>query len=203
MELIDITVPIREGMVTYPGDPSVHMERVSSIEKGDVANLTRLDFGVHSGTHIDAPVHFIDGGKSVESLPLDVLLGPVEVVEAALDGGDVAEEDVARVPGEAERVLFKTRNSELWAKDEFDESFAKLTESAARALVERGVRLVGVDYLSVGDPAAHHALLGAAVVAIEGLDLRGVEPGRYRLVCLPLKLEGSDGGPARAVLIRD
>jgi arylformamidase len=203
MELLDITVPIREGMVTYPGDPTVHMERVSSIEKGDVANLTRLDFGVHSGTHIDAPVHFIDGGKTVESLPLDVLLGPVEVVEAARDGGDVDAEDVARVPGGVQRVLFKTRNSELWAKDEFDDSFAKLSEGAAKELVERGVLLVGVDYLSVGDPPAHHALLGAGIVAIEGLDLRGVEPGRYRLVCLPLKLVGSDGGPARAVLMRD
>jgi arylformamidase len=203
MELLDITVPIREGMVTYPGDPTVHMERVSSIEKGDVANLTRLDFGVHSGTHIDAPVHFIDGGKTVESLPLDVLLGPVEVVEAARDGGDVDAEDVARVPGGVQRVLFKTRNSELWAKDEFDDSFAKLTEGTAKELVERGVRLVGVDYLSVGDPSAHHTLLGAGIVAIEGLDLRGVEPGRYRLVCLPLKLVGSDGGPARAVLMRD
>jgi arylformamidase len=202
MELIDVTVAIKEGMVTYPGDPKVHLERVSSIEDGDVANLTRLDFGVHSGTHIDAPVHFIPGGTAVESLPLDVLLGPVEVVEAALDGGDVAEGDVARVAEGAERVLFKTRNSALWAKDEFDDGFAKLTEGAAKALVARGVRLVGIDYLSVGDPGAHHALLGAGIVAIEGLDLRGVEPGHYRLLCLPLKLEGSDGGPARAVLMR-
>jgi len=203
MQILDVTVPIRPGMVTYPGDPVVRIERVSAIARGDVANVSRLDFGVHSGTHIDAPLHFIDGAPGAESLSLDVLMGPVEVIDATDVVGDLGADVVARVSESAERVIFKTRNSELWASDSFADGFAKLTETAARALVERGIRLVGIDYLSVGDPGAHHALLGAGVVAIEGLDLRGVEPGAYRLACLPLRLVGSDGAPARAVLIRD
>jgi arylformamidase len=198
MEVLDISVAIRPGMVTYPGDPQVYLERVSSIAAGAQANLSRLDFGVHSGTHVDAPLHFIDGAPASESLPLDVLIGPCEVVAA--DRLDV--EAVARVPEGCERVLFKTPNSELWSRDTFADEFTRLDGAAAGLLVERGVRLVGVDYLSVGDEEAHRTLLGAGVVAVEGLDLREVEPGRYRLVCAPLKIVGSDGAPARAVLIK-
>ena len=198
MEIIDISVPIRSGMVTYPGDPEVRLVRTSSIADGAAANVSKLDFGVHSGTHVDAPLHFIDGAAGADELPLDVLNGPCEVVEAArLDKSAV---DAA--PEGTERVLFKTRNSELWAKDSFADEFERLDGAAARALVERGVRLVGVDYLSVGDEEAHHALLGAGVVPIEGLDLRGVVPGTYELHCLPLRLVGSDGAPARAILVR-
>ena len=201
MQLLDITVPIREGMVTYPGDPTVHLERVKSLEAGATANLSRLDFGVHTGTHVDAPLHFIAGGAAAESLALEVCIGPAEVVDATDASGDVGVEHVDRMSDGAERVLFKTRNSELWDRDEFQREFARISEEAARALVDRGVRLVGVDYLSVGDPVTHRTLLAAGVVAVEGLDLRGVEPGRYRLLCLPLKLVGSDGAPARAVLM--
>ena len=198
MEIIDISVPIRSGMVTYPGDPEVRLERTSSIADGAAANVSKLNFGVHSGTHVDAPLHFIDGAAGADALPLDVLNGPCEVVEAArLD-----ESAVESVPEGTERVLFKTPNSELWAKDSFATEFERLDGAAARALVDRRVRLVGVDYLSVGDEDAHHALLGAGVVPIEGLDLRGVEPGSYELHCLPLRLVGSDGAPARAILIR-
>jgi arylformamidase len=202
MELFDISVPLHEGMVTYPGDPEVHMERVDSIAEGDAANLTRLDFGVHSGTHVDAPAHFIDGAAGVDALPLDVFLGPCEVVDATTANGEIGPDAIARLPDGTVRVLFKTRNSELWARDEFAENFVSLGVEAAKQLVERGVRLVGMDYLSVGNPDTHRALLGAGVVAIEGLDLRGVEPGGYRLVCFPLRIVGSDGGPARAVLMR-
>lgn len=141
MELIDISVPIREGMVTYPGDPEVHVERAASIAGGDVVNLTRIDFGLHSGTHVDAPVHFIDGGSGVESIPLEALVGPCEVVEAV----DLSRESVAGAPEGAERVLFKTPNSDLWARGEFAEDFARLDGEAARLLVERGVRIVGAD----------------------------------------------------------
>ena len=199
MELIDVSVPIREGMVTYPGDPVVRMERAASIENGDVVNLTRMDFGLHSGTHVDAPVHFIDGASGVDSVPLEALVGPCEVVEVP----DLSRSSVARTPQGAERVLFKTPNSELWARDQFADEFARLDGEAAAVLVQRGVRLVGVDYLSVGDEDAHHALLEAGVVPVEGLDLRGVEPGSYELICLPLRVVGADGAPARAVLIRD
>ena len=203
MELFDITVPLREGMVTYPGDPMVHMERVDSIAAGDPANLTRLDFGVHSGTHVDAPAHFIDGGPGADTLPLELFLGPCEVVDATGVSGEIGPETLGGLAPAAERVLFKTRNSELWARDSFSEEFVRLGTAAAKQLVERGVRLVGVDYLSVGDPDTHRTLLEAGVIAIEGLDLRGVEPGSYRLACLPLRIVGSDGAPARAVLIRD
>jgi arylformamidase len=198
VEIIDVSVPLRTGMVTYPGDPEVRLERVSSIPEGAVANLTRIDMGAHSGTHVDAPVHFIEGAPGAEQLPLDALLGQCVVVET----GGLAEADVAQAPQGAPRVLFKTPNSELWARDEFPDHFARLDGAAARVLLERGVRLVGVDYLSVGDEEAHRLLLGAGVVPIEGLDLRGVEPGEYFLVCAPLKLVGSDGAPARVLLLR-
>jgi arylformamidase len=194
VRIIDVSVPVRPGMITYPGDPEVRLERVSSIADGDVVNLSRLDFGVHSGTHVDAPLHFVDGGPSVESLPLDVLVGPCVVVEGL---------DPAAVPAGAERVLFKTPNSRLWEREEFSQEFVALDGAAARALVERGVRLVGIDYLTIGDEEAHRVLLGAGVVAVEGLDLREVEPGEYRLVCAPLKLEGAEGAPARVLLLRD
>jgi arylformamidase len=197
VEVFDVSVPLREGMVTYPGDPQVHVELAASIARGDVVNLTRIDFGLHSGTHVDAPVHFIDGAAGVDAIPLDALVGPCEVVEAR----DLSAGSVAAAP-DAERILFKTPNSELWARDEFAADFARLDGEAARLLVERGVRLVGVDYLSVGDEDAHHALLGAGVVPVEGLDLREVDAGSYELVCLPLRVVGADGAPARAILIR-
>lgn len=200
MQLLDISVPIRSGMFVYPRNPGVHIERVSSIPRGDVANLSRLDFGVHSGTHVDAPLHFIDGAPGAEALPLDALMGPCHVVDATGLEGDI---DQPEIPAGAERVLFKTRNSELWDRNTFSEDFVRLTVDAARGLVGRGVRLVGVDYLSVGGPDTHRALLGAGVVILEGLDLREVEPGRYRLLCLPLLIPGSDGAPARALLVRD
>jgi arylformamidase len=198
MTIIDISVPVRTGMVTYPGDPEVRLERVKAIADGESANISKLDLGVHSGTHVDAPLHFIDGADGADELPLDVLNGPCQVVEAAA----LDESAVGAVPEGAERVLFKTPNSELWAQDTFPERFEQLDGAAARALVERGVRLVGVDYLSVGDEDAHRVLLGAGVVPVEGLDLRGVEPGSYELYCLPLRLVGSDGAPARAILVR-
>ena len=194
VQIIDVSVPVRPGMITYPGDPEVRLERVSSIGDGDVVNLSRLDLGVHSGTHVDAPLHFVDGGASVETLPLDVLVGPCVVVDGL---------DPAAVPTGAERVLFKTTNSRLWERAEFSEDFVALDAAAARALVERGVRLVGIDYLSIGDEEAHRVLLGAGVVAVEGLDLREVEPGEYRLVCAPLRLVGAEGAPARVLLLRD
>ncbi|HEV2711704.1 MAG TPA: cyclase family protein [Gaiellaceae bacterium] len=198
MEIIDISVPIHTEMVVYPGDPAVRLERVESIAEGASANNSKLELGVHSGTHVDAPVHFIDGAAGADRLPLDVLTGPCEVVEVPT----LEESAVGAVPQGAERVLFKTPNSELWARESFAETFERLNGPAARRLVERGVRLVGVDYLSVGDHDAHRVLLGAGVVAVEGLDLRNVQPGPYELHCLPLKLVGSDGSPARAILVR-
>jgi arylformamidase len=168
VEIFDVSVPVRTGMPVYPGDPEVRLERVS-----DHPVISRLDFGVHSGTHVDAPLHFLEAGNATEDLRLEVLVGPCEVVEGT---------------GVAERVLIKGASG-------FDGALA-------RKLVDEGVRLVGVDQMSVGDEDAHRVLLGAEVVVVEGLDLSGVEPGPYELYCLPLKLVGSDGAPARAILIR-
>jgi arylformamidase len=170
VQIFDVSVPVRSGMPVYPGDPEVRLERVS-----DSPAISRLDFGVHTGTHVDAPLHFIEGGAGTEQLPLDVLVGPCEVVAAP-------------GTGVAERVLIK--------------GASRLDRAAAQALVEQRVRLVGVDQMSVGDEEAHRVLLDAAVVVVEGLDLSAVEPGSYELYCLPLKLVGSDGAPARAILVR-
>src|SRR5438105_15244024 len=148
MEIIDISVPVRPGMVTYPGDPAVTLERVASLADGDVVNMSRLDFGVHSGTHVDAPIHFIDGAPAAESLPLDVLIGEARVLDlTAADRLDAAAFDGIEL---SERVLLKTRNSELWARDSFSEDHVALTEDGAKVLVLGGVRLVGRDYLNIG-----------------------------------------------------
>jgi len=200
MEIIDISVPIRPGMPTYPGDPTVTLERVKALADGDGVNLSRVDLGAHTGTHVDAPLHFIDGAEATETLPLDALVGPARV----LDLTAAKQLDAAAFEGVelAERVLLKTSNSELWARGTFAEDALQLDGGAAQVLVDGGVRLVGIDYLSIGDHDAHRVLLGAGVVPVEGLDLRGVEPGDYDLICAPLKLVGSDGAPARVLLRR-
>jgi arylformamidase len=205
LQIIDISVPIRPGMIVYEGDPDVHLDRAVSIADGAAANISRLDLGVHTGTHVDAPVHFIEGAAGVDSLLLETLVGDAHVVDATeLDGAlDHAALRGLALPDRAERLILKTRNSRLWDLDEFSHDFVRLSGAGAQYLIERGVRLVGIDYLSVGDEEAHVALLGAGVVPVEGLDLRAVEPGEYRLVCLPLRLVGADGAPARAILLRD
>jgi arylformamidase len=203
VEIFDISVPIRPGMVTYEGDPLVHLTRALSIAGGASANVSRLDFGVHTGTHVDAPVHFVEGAAGADELPLEVLIGPAHVVDATGVGGQLDETALRGLElPDAERLIFKTTNSELWALDRFSPEMVKLTGDGARYLIGRGVRLVGIDYLSVGDEQAHVELLRAGVVPLEGVDLRGIEPGEYELVCLPLRLVGADGAPARAVLWR-
>jgi arylformamidase len=201
----DISVPIRSDMPIYAGDPGVELERASSIAEGGHANVSKLSMGVHTGTHVDAPVHFIEGAPGMEGVPLDALYGPAVVVDATAvvaDSLGEAELEGLDIPAGAERVLLKTRNSELWAQP-FTRDVVRLDGSGARFLVARGVRTVGLDYLSIGDHDAHRELLGAGVVPVEGLDLREIEPGAYTLVCLPLDIVGSDGAPARAVLIED
>jgi arylformamidase len=191
-------------MLVYPGDPEVRLERAAAISEGDPANTSRLDFGVHSGTHIDAPVHFIEGAAGAEAIPLEPLVGPALLVDATRTARliDAESIDGLNIPPGTKRVLFKTTNSQLWERSEFSEEFVRLSESGALRLVELGLKLVGIDYLSVGDEAVHHALLGAGVIPLEGLDLRAPAPGRYRLICLPMKIEGSDGAPTRVVLER-
>jgi arylformamidase len=200
-EIIDVSVALSPSTVTWENESVPVIERVSSIEAGDGFNLSRLAFGVHTGTHIDAPSHFIDGAGSVESVPLDALIGPTLVVDARDVADEIDAELVEReLPAGCERVLFSTRNSELWNEPGFRSDFVGISPRAASLLVERGVRLVGIDYLSVGEPETHRTLLSHNVVLLEGLDLRGIEAGRYRLICLPLRIVGADGAPARAVL---
>lgn len=206
MSWIDVTVPIREGMVVYEGDPPVCFERATSIAKGDLANVSRLDFGVHTGTHVDAPVHFLEGHAGVEAIPIEALVGPALVVDAGRLRADIGAEDIVAlgIPAGTERVLFRTTNSGLWELGRFSNDFIGLKEGAAEALLGLGARLVGIDYLSIAprhDPApTHRALLSAGCVILEGLDLRTVVPGWYELMALPLLIPGSDGGPTRALL---
>jgi arylformamidase len=205
-EWIDVSVPVRSGMVHWPEDPEVKLERTKSIAEGEAANLTRLDMSAHTGTHMDAPLHFFDEDPGIEALPLDIALGPARVVriegEEPIDRGHVEELDLRS----GERVLFRTVNSERrWWDRDFDPSYVHVSLEAAELLGEVGVALVGVDYLSVGGYESdgvetHRALLGAGVWIVEGLDLSEVEPGDYDLICLPVKLVDSDGAPARALL---
>lgn len=205
MEIIDVSVPIRPEMPIYDKNPGVSLTRVQSIDDGAPANLSELELGTHTGTHVDAPLHFIPGGDGADMLPLDVLVGPAHVVDATSLDGPIDAESLGRLdlPKDAERLILKTKNSELWSKSEFTRDFLRLSADGARMLIGRGVRLVGIDYLSIGDQDAHRVLLGSGIVAVEGLDLREVEPGAYGLVCLPLLLEGADGSPARVVLTRE
>lgn len=200
-EIIDISVPVSPSTVSWENESIPVIERVSSIEAGDGYNLSRLVLNTHTGTHVDAPLHFIEGGGSSDELSLDALVGPALVVDARDVNEEIDAELVEReLPAGCERILFSTRNSELWDQPSFSSDFVGISPQAASLLVERGVRLVGIDYLSVGAPETHRKLLSHGVVLLEGLDLRAVAAGRYRLVCLPLRVVGADGAPARAVL---
>ena len=203
---IDVSVPLRSGMVHWPDNPPVRIERMLDMERGDAANVSLISLGAHTGTHMDAPVHFVRGGEGMDRMPLDATVGRARVV--GIQDPTSIKPDELRPLGLApgERVLFKTLNSaRVWQTDEFVEDFVYVSQEAARYLVECGVRTVGVDYLSVGGfhkdgVETHEALLGAGIWVIEGLDLSEVEPGEYELICLPLKVQGSDGAPARAIL---
>ena len=211
MHIYDISLPISESLVTWPGDPPIHITQPYHLDKGDEATVSRLDMGAHTGTHVDAPVHYIPGGSGVDELDLHTLVGPALVVhalEADALSADVL--DALPIPPGTERVLFRTRNSEapselIRQEGQFSEDFVAITEDGARWLVECSVRLVGVDYLSVGPyqsgAATHRTLMQAGVIPVEGLDLSGVPAGIYQLVCLPLRIVGADGAPARAILI--
>jgi arylformamidase len=209
-EIIDITVPFRTDLPLWPGDPPPRMSLMKSVEGGYRCDVTRLDFGVHYGTHLDAPCHFIEGGGGVDSLDLDVLVGPCVVAEIPkLREIGPAELDALDLPAGTTRLLLKTRNSALWAKPDhaFATDYAALTADGARWVVARGIRLIGIDYLSIqlyDDPVSttHVVLLGAGVVIVEALDLRAAAPGAYGLACLPMKLAGRDGAPVRAILTR-
>jgi arylformamidase len=203
---IDVTVPVRNGMVHWPGDPAFHIKRIHDQLKGEVCTVSQMTLGVHTGTHMDAPLHFLKDGVSIDRMPLDAVIGPARVIQIQ-DRQAIRREELEQLDIEAlSRVLFKTANSDhLWRKNEFDEDFIYIARDAAEYLASCGVRTVGVDYLSVGGfrqdgVETHEALLGAGIWVVEGLDLSGVEPGLYEMICLPLKLMNAEGSPARAVL---
>ncbi|MCS7003621.1 MAG: cyclase family protein [Dehalococcoidia bacterium] len=207
MPIYDVSVPIRNDTIIFPGDPAVRVERVQRMADGAIANLTSLSFGAHTGTHIDAPNHFLDDAPGIEAIPLERLRGPALVVDATAQTDHLDAAAFARlaIPPGTTRLVVKTRNSTLWERATFSDSFIGITESGAAWLIAQGVQLLGVDYLSCAPIHAptptHVALLRAGVVIVESLDLRRVPPGAYELVCLPLLIPGSDGGPARALLI--
>ena len=208
MRIYDISVGISPEIPVWPGDAPVRLERVQSMDAGAHANVSRFEAGVHVGTHIDAPLHFIPGGRSVEAIPLKTMIGRAYVIELKrAEVLDASTLEGAGIPPRTRRLLFKTRNSEYWTKGEpkFRRDFVAVDSSGAEWLVRKGVRLVGVDYLSVapfGDAApTHRILLEAGVVIVEGLNLAAVARGRYTIYCLPLKLIGSDGAPARVILV--
>jgi arylformamidase len=207
MKLIDVSVPLNSELPTYPGNTPFSLQAVKRLSSGDSSNVSSVLLSVHAGTHVDAPRHFFDEGPGVETLPLEMLCGRARVIELTTKKGITAE-DLSRFDlTEDVRLLIKTHNSRLWGSSEFHADFIGVTGPAARFLVDRGVKVLGVDYLSVeeykkpGAPA-HRILLGAGTIVIEGLNLRDVEPGTYEMFCLPLSIVGADGAPARVVLRR-
>lgn len=201
-------MPLRTGMVHWPDNPPVRIERMQDMERGDSANVSMLSLGSHTGTHMDAPLHFVRTGLGLDEMPLSAVIGLARVVEIQDPESIKEQELVAHDIHRDERILFKTRNStRCWQTDEFLEDFIYISQEAARYLVACGIQTVGVDYLSVGGfkrdgPETHHALLESGVWIIEGLNLAGLAPGPYDLICLPLRVERSDGAPARAILRR-
>lgn len=210
MPIYDVTVPVSNELPTWPSDPAVEIDDWRCLSKGEGANVSMLHFGAHTGTHVDAPAHFIEGAGKVETLPLDALIGEAEVIQVPEDALAIDEEFVtAKCRPGIERVLFKTRNSAFWseANPQFHSDFTYLDLNAAERLAQQGIKLVGIDYLSIEKFATvnhetHLALLSRGVVIVEGLNLSAVPAGRYELICLPLRLRTNlgDGAPARTVL---
>jgi len=203
---IDVSVPLRSGMVHWPDNPPVQIERTLSIEHGDVANVSKISMGAHTGTHMDGPIHFVREGQGLDEMPLTATIGRARVIEIRDPGSIKLDELRPHRLQRGERILFKTQNSaRRWSSEDFMEDFVYISQGAARYLADRGIQTVGVDYLSVGGfrkdgEETHLALLEAGTWVIEGLELSEVEPGEYELICLPVKIERSDGAPARAIL---
>lgn len=208
MPVHDISLPISESLVIWPGDPEIRVTHPLHLDKGDTVTVSRICLGVHTGTHVDAPAHFIRNGANVDELELNVLIGQalvVDALEADMLSADVLEKTL--IPPGVRRILFRTRNSDRWkhGEQEFSRNFIAITEDGARWLTAQNFLLVGIDYLSVAPVEAsapiHRILLENNIVILEGLDLSSIAAGLYRLVCLPLRIVGCEGAPARAVLI--
>ena len=203
---MDISVPIYTGMAHWPDNPSVQVEHLFHVRRGDISTVSTLSMGSHTGTHMDGPFHFLLEGKGLDEMPLDAAIGRARVIEIHDPESIKLDELRPHNVQQGERLLFKTLNStRCWKTDTFVEDFVYLSQEAARYLASVGVQTVGIDYLSIGGFAkdgleTHLALLGAGIWIIEGLDLSQIEPGTYELICLPLRIADSDGAPARAIL---
>jgi arylformamidase len=206
----DISLPISSAMPVWPGDPPIRIESVSSVSRGEEFNVSRLEMGTHTLTHVDPPRHFMEDGLPIDRLSLDVLIGPALVIEPHPTGNLVTATDLGQLGiRDTERLLIKTRNSDFWSGGpyDFEYEFVSLSKDAARWLLSKGIKLVGVDYLSVDafdarEPVVHRTLLEQGVIIVEGLNLSHVPEGRYQLICLPLRVRDGDGAPARVVLVR-
>lgn len=203
-DIIDISVRLHPDMATWPGSPGLRLHSTRAIGRGDGVTESRLDMDVHCGTHVEGPMHFIDGGSPVSAIPLDVLVGPAHV-EHITDADDIGPRELEGVPAGVERLLLRTRNSdERRPGAAFSPDYVALTLEGARWVADRGIRLVGVDYLSVqrfaDDPETHRVLMRAGVAILENIDLARVKAGAYRLTCLPLALDDAEAAPARAIL---
>lgn len=206
---IDVSIPLKTGMVHWPGDPSINFKHIKDLTKGDVCTVSRLSMGSHTGTHMDAPLHFVRGGVGMDRMPLDTTVGAARVIairdNESIKPAELKPHKIRR----GERILFKTKNSgRCWKNNgTFVKNFVFISHAAAQFLAKIGVKMVGVDYLSVGGFACdgvetHQALLKKGVWIIEGLNLAGVKPGKCELICLPIKIVKGDGAPARAILRR-
>jgi arylformamidase len=202
----DISVTLKSKMVHWPGDPVMNIRKVKDMQKGDICNVSKLELGTHTGTHMDAPLHFLKNGKGLDEMPLDVTIGPARVIliknKVAINSKELKKHNILK----GERILFKTINSSHGRKTNvFKKNFVYVSKDAAQYLAERDVRMIGIDYLSVGgfykdSLETHRALLKAGIWIVEGLNLSRVKIGLYYLICLPLKIFRSDGAPARAIL---
>jgi len=207
VRIVDISVPLRANTPTWPGSPKILLHWTKRLDAGDECNNTRLECDTHVGTHVDAPLHFLAEGTSVDKLSLEMLVGPAAVAYLPKVSAVTASElDKLALPSGTERLLLRTHNSEFWAAgiSEFRKDYVSLTPDAAQWIVKQGIQLVGVDYLSVGSyedgVTTHRILLEAGVIIVEGLNLAEVQPGNYELICLPICLAGAEAAPARAVL---
>lgn len=209
MQIYDVSLPVHNNMMPFFHDPVAHVYRVRDLDKGDDANVSELKMGCHCGTHLDAPVHFVAGAPGVESLSLDDLIGPVLVIEFpdSLQQIHASDLEQAGIPAGTKRVLFKTRNSKAWERKEteFRQDYCGVESDAAEWLIERGLKVVGLDHLSICPfhdlLTTHRLFFNARTIVIEGLNLTGIEPGLYQLICMPLNIQGADGAPCRVALV--